>query len=299
MKIHGISSFKNPQADTAWFQAWVSRLESHTQRNYSTHWVNTSLGKTVVYGCNATANASNTLIIFPGARTTSLIWDFDSNLDAFSPSTRIFMVETNGLPNLSDGASPDIRSLDYGTWANEVFQGLNIEKAHIAGASFGGLNAMKLALVQPERIQSVFLLNPGCLQPFSLHWRNLYYNIKPIVAPSTKNVQQFLNAAIFCKPNHQCSAEAEQLLIDYEVFALIRHIDNAQKPYAMNSELNRVNVPIHLLLGDRDLLFPCNKSHQNALKHLKNLKHVEIFSQVGHGIETYRPALEYVANQLY
>jgi hypothetical protein len=48
---------------------------------------------------------------------------------------RIFMIETNGLPNLSDGATPDIKSLDYGIWATEIFDKLDIGNAFIAGAS--------------------------------------------------------------------------------------------------------------------------------------------------------------------
>ena len=70
---------------------------------------------------------------------------------------RIFLVETNGLPNLSDGETPDIKSLGYGIWASEVLEKLKIEKAFIAGASFGGLICMKLAIVKPEVIKSVLV----------------------------------------------------------------------------------------------------------------------------------------------
>lgn len=78
------------------------------------------------------------------------------------------MIETNGLPNLSSGATPDIKSLDCGIWASEVLGKLNIETAFVAGASFGGFICMKLGIVNPEKIKAAFLLNPGCLQPFSL-----------------------------------------------------------------------------------------------------------------------------------
>ncbi|MFZ1335692.1 MAG: alpha/beta hydrolase, partial [Saprospiraceae bacterium] len=228
------------------------------------------------------------------ARTTPLIWDFDKGLDNLNHKMRIFMVETNGLPNLSNGDTPDIKSLDYGIWATEVFEKLKIEKAFIAGASFGGLICMKLGIVSPELVKAAFLLNPGCLQPFSLTLKNLYYNILPIVSPKEKNVSKFLDKAVFSKPNHKLSEEAEKMLIDYEVFAISRFKDNTQKPYYMDQQLGDVKVDTYLLEGDKDLLFPFQKSIDNAQKRIKTLKQVKVFENVGHGIETYAGAMNYL-----
>ncbi len=202
------------------------------------------------------------------------------------------------MPNLSDGNSPDIKSLEYGMWANEVLGGLQIEKTYIAGASFGGLICMKLAIVNPEKIKAAFLLNPGCLQPFSLSFKNLYYNIKPLVKPTEKNVQLFLEKAVFSKPNHQLTPFAEKMLIDYEVFAIKQYLDKTQKPYFMGNQLKENTVPTYLLLGDRDLLFPYKKSISNAKKLLITLKEIEIFPEVGHGIETYAKAINYIGDTI-
>jgi pimeloyl-ACP methyl ester carboxylesterase len=237
-------------------------------------------------------------VIFPGARTTALIWDFYRGLDQIEHPLRIFMVETNGLPNLSDGATPDIRSLDYGVWAMEVLSQLQLDKAYVAGASFGGLICMKLALVSPEKVQAAFLLNPGCLQPFSLTFKNLYYNLLPILRPMAKNVSKFLNQAIFSKPNHQLSEVAEQLLIDYEVFAIKRFQDRTQKPYYMNKQLEAVTVPTYVLLGDQDLLFPYKTSSKNAKRQIKSLRDIQVYPHVGHGIETYAPAMRYLGEKI-
>lgn len=294
MKILKHSYFKDEALDKANFLNWVNKLQQHNERQYVSIQVQTSLGQTQVYAINRQEKPKTQLVIFPGARTTSLIWDLDRCLDAFDSSIEIYMVETNGLPNLSDGSTPNIKSLEYGQWAAEVLQGLAIKSAFVAGASFGGLIAMKLALWQPSMIRSAFLLNPGCIQSFSLSWDNLYYNILPIVRPTEVNIRKFLDKAIFCKPHHQLSQTAEQLLMDYELMALTRYVDNTQKPYDMANELNDAKVETHLLLGDKDLLFPYTKSLKNAQNRLQNLKSTKVFPNVGHGIETYRPALDYV-----
>jgi len=299
MKIKGNSGFKDPVNDLAYFEEWVKKLEQVNGRVYERIEIQTQIGKTHIWGLNIQDPTLATLVIFPGARTTALIWDLDRGLDNLSQKLRIFMVETNGLPNLSDGATPDIKSLDYGHWAKEVLEKLNITKAFIAGASFGGLICMKLGIVAPEKVRAAFLLNPGCLQPFSLSFKNLYYNILPIVRPTANNVAQFLNKAVFSKPNHALRSDSEKRLVDYEVFAISRYKDKTQKPYAMGKELLQAHVNTYLLLGERDLLFPFQKSIDNAEKYIKSLKEIRRFREVGHGIETHHLAMQYLGDIMH
>ena len=298
MQIKHKSYFKNEKADLTYFERWVKELENYNERQYERFEIETSLGKTQVYGLNIKEENLETLVIFPGARTTSLIWDFDKGLDNLHHKMKIFMVETNGLPNLSNGDSPNIKSLDYGFWAAEVLDQLKIEKAFVAGASFGGLICMKLGIVHPEKIKSIFMLNPGCLQSFSLTLQNLYFNLLPIMNPTQKNVLKFLDKAVFSKPNHKLSKFSEKLLIDYEIFAISRYKDNTQKPYYMDKELAEIKVDTYLLLGDKDLLFPYKKSIKNAKKHIKTLRDIRIFENVGHGVETYDKALNYMGEKI-
>ena len=298
MEIKRKSFFKDNKADLAYFEGWVNQLEQHNNRQYERFEIATALGKTHVWGLNTKEDLVDTLVIFPGARTTALIWDFDKGLDNLKHRMKIYLVETNGLPNLSNGDTPEIKSLDYGIWAAEVLDKLNIDTAFIAGASFGGLICMKLAIVKPKKIKAVFLLNPGCLQPFSLTLKNLYYNLLPIIKPTKKNVLKFLDKAVFAKPNHQLSPFSEGMLVDYEVFAISRYKDLTQKPYYMEEQLSKVAVDTYLLEGDKDLLFPYEQSIRNAKIFIPFLKDVEVFSNVGHGIETYDKAMHYIGNKI-
>lgn len=293
MEIQYRSYLKDETEDRKWFENWVAQLEKFNGKTYDSFQIETFLGKTQVYGLNTDDKSLETLVIFPGARTTSLIWDLDNNLENLG-KLRIYLVETNGLPNLSDGNTPDIKTLGYGEWAAEVLEKLNLSQTYVAGASFGGLICLKLSLVAPEKIKAAFLLNPGCLQSFSLSLKNLFYNLLPIFLPNEKNISKFLDAAIFSKPNHQLSERAEKMLVDYELFALTRYKDKTQKPYDMGEELRKVNSDIYLLLGDKDLLFPFQTSIKNAKEKIKTLKDIKVFNEVGHGIETYGEALKII-----
>jgi len=298
MEIRKRSYFKNPSSDLAWFEGWVTRLEKANNKKYERIALNTALGKTQVWGLNTKDEGVEALVIFPGARTTPLFWDFDNGLNNFNRPLRIFLVETNGLPNSSDGNTPDIKSLGYGKWAAEVIEKLGLTKTYVAGASFGGLICMKLAITNPEKIKAAFLLNPGCLQPFSMGFSNLYYNLLPIISPNTKNINKFLDKAVFCKPNHTLSEQASELITDYELFALTSYKDNTQKPYYMNEELKQVKTDTYLLVGDKDLLFPYQKSIDNAKQKISSLKDVIVFQNVAHGIETYCEAIKYIGKKI-
>ncbi|MEM7036262.1 MAG: alpha/beta fold hydrolase, partial [Bacteroidota bacterium] len=200
MKLKRTSYFKDQQAGATAMQAWVSRLEATNVRSYTTQTVETALGQTVVYSLHTEHKNRPAFVIFPGFRTSSLYWDLDKGLDQLGDRFRIYMVETNGQPNLSDGHTPDIRGLDYGTWAGQIFEGLGLEAAYVAGASFGGLVALKMAIVHPGKIKACFLLASGGLQAFNFSFRNLYLNLLPVFSPKPKNIRKFLDRVVFHPP---------------------------------------------------------------------------------------------------
>ena len=293
------SSFKNLSQAEAFFADWVAQIEALNQCRYQRLEIPSLLGKTVVWTLNAERHDWPALVIFPGFRTCGLFWDLDNNLAPLKTTHRIFLVDVNGQPCLSEGNTPPVKSLDYGYWAADLLDQLGLPVAAVAGASFGGLLGLKLALVAPARISKLVLLNPGCLQPFSLGLRNLYYNLLPLAFPSAANVRKFLNAAVFCPGHHELSAPAMQLLVDYEVFAITQYRDHTQKPYAMGpDELDHITVPVYLLLGDKDPLFPYQKSLHVAKQHLRTLRRSVVLPNTGHGIEISSLAMNALADFL-
>jgi pimeloyl-ACP methyl ester carboxylesterase len=293
VKIKSVSKFKDKAAAAYFFEKWVSRVSELSGTNYERINIETSLGNTVIWGINTEKKESKPIVIFPGFRTSSLFWDMDNALAPLKNDYRIYLVETNGQPNLSDGNTPDIKGNGYGIWANEVLEKLSLEKAIIAGASFGGLVCLKLCIINPGRVEKAILLNPGCLQPFSLSWKNLYYNLLPLLLPNQKNVERFLDKAVFYKDKHIVSPAAKKLIMDYELFAIRNYRDRTQKPYAMSKqELEKTETTVYLILGEKDILFPCENSLSAARKHIRKLRGVHIIPGNGHGIETSKIAME-------
>ncbi len=296
MKIISKSGFKS-ESGFQEYSNWVQKVAEQNGIQYELITIQTSLGSTQVY--IRPSSAKETLVIFPGFRTSSLFWDLDNGLSELSKYFKIYLVETNGQPNGSDGNTPSIKSLDYGYWAKEVLIGLSIQKTSIAGASFGGTVALKLSTVAPEMIDKVFLLNPGCLQNFSMNWTNLKFNLLPIISPSRKNIERFLNEIVFHPPIHTLSPKSFEIIVEYQLMALKSWKDKAQKPYGFSKiELNAVSSDVYLLEGENDLLFPYEKSIHIAKENLPNLIDYKMLPSTGHGIECSSIAMKQILDWL-
>lgn len=293
MHIARVSTFKNNKQAVHFFNEWLEQLEALNQVKYKKIIVQTELGNTVVWSSNHEQKNLPAIVLFPGFRTSALFWDLDNVLAPLRNDFRVYMVETNGQPSLSNGASPDVRTDDYGIWAAAVLQQLHISTATIAGVSFGAFVCKKLCMVNPSIVKHAVLMNPAGLQQFSPNFKNLYYNALPVLSTTEKNVSKFLEEAIFFKDNHVVSPQAFKLLIDYEMFA-IRYFNNrSQFPYVMGKqELQRISSLTHLVLGEKDILFPYKKTIEAAKKNIKSLGNIHVLQNTGHGIETSPTAIE-------
>jgi hypothetical protein len=77
------------------------------------------------------------------------------------------MVETNGLPNFSDGSTPEIKSLDYGHWANEVLDKLGI--SFYCRAFWIDMYEIRITILK-KSLQHFFLIR--MLTAFSMSLKN-------------------------------------------------------------------------------------------------------------------------------
>jgi pimeloyl-ACP methyl ester carboxylesterase len=299
MKVHSCSQFTDANKGSDFLGLWNAKVIAKSQLKVRSLVVDSLLGKTQVWQVGTHSPTPATpIVVFPGFRTSALFWILEDMIEPLCGDRQVFLVETNGQPNLSEGNTPSIKGKGYGEWAVDLLRKLKLEKVIVMGASFGGLVCLKLGIESPGMVKAAFIMNPGCLAPFSLAPSNLYSNLLPIISPKAANVTKFLNRSVFHAPTHQLGKTAMDLLVEYEVFVLKNWKDKAQKPYPMkDDELKAVNTKVHLLLGDKDPLFPHEKSMVRA-KLLPKLDHVHVIPGVAHGIELSHAAMGIVAEVL-
>lgn len=299
MKIKGTSCFQDPGKATEFLEDWATQVQRLNSSWYETMIIHTSLGKTRVWAYNTEDEDKEAVVIFPGFRTSSLFWDFDNNLASLKKKYRLYLVETNGQPNLSEGKSPDNKTLGYGIWATEVFNQLSIKKATIIGASFGAIVCMKLCLVSPLMVNKAILMNPAGMgfSPFSA--KSIYYNILLIVLKTRNSVKKVINKIILNPPHHILSAPYMQLLNEYILFTIKNFKNRANYPQSLKKhELNQIKPGIIIMLSGCHRLFSRKNIIAIANEHIRTIMDIQVFDDVGNGIEMSKEAISYIERVL-
>lgn len=297
MKTKAVSSYKSA-ADKQFVGDWIKKVQTLNNSFYEKVSVHTSFGETIVHTFNRERGELEPLFILPGARTFGMYWDLNDNLKPLKRDFRLYLVDVIGQPGLSSGNSPDVKTDEFGRWICEVLDALSLDKTNVAGASFGGLLSMKLANVAPERILKMILMNPIGLSYISLAPSSLFNNLLPIISPSLKTVNRFLDKIILGGAENLTGPRRE-MLAEIILQTLQKFNFKADYPYKMGeSELTGWSVPTYLIVGDRDGLIPYRKTVQLAEKHVKNLKEVHILKNIGHGIELAEEPMRILADIL-
>ncbi|MDX1661940.1 MAG: alpha/beta fold hydrolase [Gemmatimonadota bacterium] len=125
-------------------------------------WVETRFGSTHVLEIGP--RDARPLVILHGGNALnplSLAW-----FEPLARSFRIHAPDLVGHPGKSAQARPDPEGDAYGRWVVEVLDGLGLDRAPMAGPSYGAGIILRAAAVAPERIERAALVVPaGIVEP--------------------------------------------------------------------------------------------------------------------------------------
>ncbi|MET0753664.1 MAG: alpha/beta hydrolase [Pyrinomonadaceae bacterium] len=278
-------SFYRGRESREWLEGWLADVFKVNNLNYKRLNLSTSLSSTKVLAKNHDRKELEPLIFLPGGRTCGIFWDINNNLAPLYAHYRIYLVDVNGQPGLSDGNVPLISSDGYGIWLKEVLTGLDLNEATFIGASFGGSLIAKLAEVDAKAIKKAFLCNPAGFANISFNPKNLYYLIAPLVLKSPKSVEKFLDNIIFHK-DFEIDSVKRGLIVDFLRFTNKNFVMQAENPRPFPDEvLSKLTAPAYLMLDRDDVFINQKKTYERAKKVLPNLVETVWLEKHGHGIE--------------
>jgi pimeloyl-ACP methyl ester carboxylesterase len=84
------------------------------------------------------------------------------------PGRDIYAVDTIGDAGRSEQRTVIEDGSGLARWLDETLAGAGIDRAHLAGTSYGGFVALNLAAHAPQRVASLTLIDSGGLAPFRL-----------------------------------------------------------------------------------------------------------------------------------
>jgi len=285
-----VSKFKN-HTSKIFVEQWIDLTIENSALKYEKIDVFTSFGNTRVLSVNHSEKHLMPIIYVPGARTCGVFLDLSSELHNLSKNHRIYLLDVVGQVGMSDGNCPSLKDEGYGVWLDEVCQKLDIERAIFVGASFGGQIIMKFAATAPEKIEKAVLMNPIGFSNISFAPLNFIRTIAPVIFPSRKNVQNFLDHIVFAT-NDGIAPETKIRVTDFIANAVKNFQFAGEYPSKMSdAEIKKLTAETHLLVGERDGLIPFQNTVDRAKELLSNLKSVKIFPEQAHGIEVSSDAI--------
>jgi abhydrolase domain-containing protein 6 len=184
-----------------------------------------------------------------------------------------FNIMALDLPGFGESfANPELAydTHSYGRWLDEFVTKTGMGPVHAVGNSLGGAMALKLALVRPDVVKSVTLLNAAglidpdheslydeimrgrnifqvkTLEEFEIFWSKVFHR-QPLLPPFGK---EFIFHRF--RQNHDWYGE----LVQRNFGGFSSRTDPNLSDLFMNKNLDRIDKPALIIWGERDQLFP-------------------------------------------
>ncbi|AIQ52521.1 alpha/beta fold hydrolase [Paenibacillus sp. FSL R7-0331] len=223
------------------------------------------------------------MVLLHGFGFSSTVWL--DNIEAVSTCYRVYAIDFPGDINKSISTRPIKSKEECAAWFAEVLDGLDIDRVHVCGHSFGGFIALVLAARLSSRIQKIIALAPGAsLQPQSKAFfiRSLFAGLMPTTTRLTKLMDYMTGKGNSVNETikNQFITGMQHALPRTRLFVSCLNDD----------ELQLISNPVLLIIGDQDIQYNVNRAVERANKLIHNIE-ASIIPRTGHGLPLERPEL--------
>ena len=153
-----LGHFVNADAERAFRDTYDAMCQQRWPTPPQELQVETRFGTTHVFHW---PGAGTPIVLLHGSGATSIMWHRAIAGLAGHP---LYAVDTIGEPGRSVQRAPIREPRDFATWLDEVLSGLQLERVHLVGASYGGWLALNQALRSPRRLATISLVEPAGFQ---------------------------------------------------------------------------------------------------------------------------------------
>ena len=215
-------------------------------------------GDTFVVACGDPS--APPLILLHGAGSNSAMWAADAA--KYSRQHRVYAVDLLGEAGKSAPNRPAWSGPAYAEWLLDVLDALNAHRPTLVGISQGGWTALKFATWQPERVGALVLLCPGGITRDKL---SFVFRAVSASFMGRRGVERIIRSLFGDLPAPPEAYEITHLMMAHFKSRV------GVLPIFTDEELRRLEMPLLLLVGERDALRPSAKimaRMQGLLPHL-------------------------------
>jgi pimeloyl-ACP methyl ester carboxylesterase len=267
--------FRTPAGQARYFAAYEASLALWPVPVESFD-VPTRFGSTHLHACGPAS--APPLVLLHGQAISSTMWY--PNIAALSQAFRVYAPDTLGDLGKSVSTRPVKEPAEFSDWLSDVFDGLQLERAHVAGLSTGGYAALRFALTAPARVQKLILMSPAGLLPMRAGYfarMALIFLPAPILPLAAKQRLILGTATAAAQP------VVQQMMTptDFRYSMVLPQV-------CTDAELRQLTMPTLLLVGDRDVVYDQQAMRKRATSLFPNIQ-VTLIPEGGHALNLDQP----------
>lgn len=231
----------------------------------------TSQGQAFAVACGPADAPPVVLLHGSGANTT--MWREDAAV--LARDRRVYALDIIGEPGLSAPARPPLDSGALAAWLDEVLEQLGITSTAVIGTSLGGWLALDYATSRPERVERLGLLCPGGIGRQTTGRMLSALVLSPFGRWGLRRSARALTG--LNGPEHAAVLDAV-----VETFGHFKP-RTERLPVFSDQVLERLTMPVLVLVGDRDAMFDSRGTAERVRRCLPHAQ-VDVLTGTGHAI---------------
>jgi pimeloyl-ACP methyl ester carboxylesterase len=240
-------------AEQQYQEAYKRSLENWPEP-FQESWVESRFGRTHLI--EKGSKEAKPLILLPGMSASATLWY--PNADELSRTRRLLALDVPGDAGLSEaGKAPQDRR-EYVQWLTDVMDHLSLDKADVAGISYGGWLALNFATLAPNRINKLIMLGPaGWIK------LNKSFRAKMLAAWYSRSELAF-NLFINSMSVKKEAVNDPVMKQMRDNFRHLRRRPDALPEILSDDELRHIQTPTLFLVGDEEVIYNPNDAIERA-----------------------------------
>jgi pimeloyl-ACP methyl ester carboxylesterase len=196
----------------------------------------------------------------------------------YSRHYRVLAIDLLGEPGKSAPNRPSWAGPAYAEWLEDVLNALKLETVTIIGLSQGAWTALKFAVSQPERVTALVVLSPGGIVPDKL---SFVVRALPLLLLGRWGIKR-INRMVLAGQSVPAEVEEAMMVLMTHFKARIGAL-----PIFSDTELQRLTMPVQLVMGARDALRDAEKITARMKQLVPHLT-ATIIPEAGHALVNVR-----------
>ncbi len=264
-----MKAFNSPEGRSA-VQNYYNMLLEHLTIPYEKLNIPSRYGNTFVLAAGDISKPP--VFLLHGTSMNSAMWIKD--MQEYGRFFRVYAPDLPGEPGQSDENQLPFDTDDYVNWLLDIFAGLSIEKAAVAGASLGAWLAAKFSIRYPDKVTKLAMLCPAGIGSQNHAVKKMALSLIPKGEEGLNELFREINGG----------NPIPEIMLNYQkLIAVFFNFRQEPIPLFFDEELRKLTMPCILFVGAKDIMLKSEETVER-LSRLVPHCHAVNLPDMGHSL---------------